>query len=173
MKTSHPFLFSLVVTGSSRGIGAAIAIRLAEHGADIIVNYHSSPKPAQEVAEKITSLGQKAITVRADVSKKADIEQLFKEGISTFGHVDIVMSNSGIEHFDDLENVTEEAFDKVMAVNVRGQFLVAQQAYTHVSEGGRVVLTSSVSANKVIYYYTFFSFRSLLFSMLVLLGTRE
>lgn len=134
------------VTGSSRGIGAAIVTRLASHGANVVVNYHSSPDAAEAVAEKCRSFGVCAICVKADVSKPESIAQLFETTIKEFGGVDIVMSNSGVEHFDDIQNVKGEDIDKVFGVNVKGQFMVAQQAFTHVRNNGRVVLMSSISA---------------------------
>jgi len=134
------------VTGSGRGIGAAIVTRLASHGADVIVNYHSSPQAAEAVAEKCRSLGVRSICVKADVSKPESIAQLFETAVKEFGGIDIVMSNSGIEHFDDIPNVKSEDIDKVFNTNVKGQFLVAQQAFAHVRDNGRVILMSSISA---------------------------
>ena len=134
------------MTGSSRGIGAAIALRLASHGADVVINYHSSPAGASAIAEQARALGVKAISVQADVSKAAEIEGLFKAAQAEFGRVDIVMSNSGIEHFGELESVTGEEIDKVLAVNVKAQFMVAQQAHKYLSDNGRLILISSISA---------------------------
>ncbi|KAM0085576.1 hypothetical protein ACKRZS_002182 [Fusarium odoratissimum] len=120
-----------LVTGSSRGIGAAIATRLAKHGAKLGINYVSSASAAESVAENIRSLGVEAIAIKADVSKPK---------------LDIVMSNSGIEHFGDLESVTDEEIDKVLGVNVKAQFVMAQQAYKHLEDEGRLILISSISA---------------------------
>ena len=139
-------IFTNPVTGSSRGIGAAIAIRLASYAADVVVNYHSSPKAAEAVTEECRSLGVRAICIQADVSKPEPIAHLFKEAIDEFGAIDIVMSNSGIEHFDDIPNVKSEDIYKVFDINVEGQFLVAQQAFAHVRDNGRVILMSPVSA---------------------------
>ena len=135
-----------LVTGSGRGIGAAIALRLASHGADVVINYHSSSDAAEGVANKARELGVKATTVKGDVSKRADIANLFETAKKEFGHVDIVMSNSGIEHFGDLETVKEEEIDRVFAVNVKGQFFVAQEAHKHLADNGRLLLISSISA---------------------------
>ncbi|KAE8350462.1 Versicolorin reductase [Aspergillus coremiiformis] len=135
-----------LVTGSGRGIGAAIAIRLAQHGAHVVVNYASSASAAEKVAEQIRSYGVKAIAVKANVSKVEDLTVLFQAVISEFGRLDIVMSNSGVEHFGHLPDVTEAEIDKALAVNVKGQFFVAQQAYKHLADHGRLILTSSISA---------------------------
>lgn len=121
-------------------------VRLASHGADVVVNYHSSPKAAEAVAEECRSLGVRAICVQANISKPEPIAHLFKAAIDEFGAIDIVMSNSGVEHFDDIPNVKTEDIDKVFGINVKGQFLVAQQAFAHVRENGRVILMSSISA---------------------------
>jgi NAD(P)-dependent dehydrogenase (short-subunit alcohol dehydrogenase family) len=111
-----------------------------------VVNYHSSPEAAEAVAEKCRSLGVRAICVKADVLKPESVAQLFGMAVEEYGGVDIVMSNSGIEHFDDIPNVKGEDIDRVFGVNVKGQFMVAQQAFAHVRENGRVILMSSISA---------------------------
>ncbi|TRX97169.1 hypothetical protein FHL15_001963 [Xylaria flabelliformis] len=136
-----------LVTGSSRGIGAAIALRLAQDGADVVINYVSSTSAAEEVAKKARGLGVRAAIIKADVSKADEIAALFAKAKEELGRIDIVMSNSGIEHFGDLEDVSQETFDRVYAVNVRGQFLVAQQTHKYIEEGGRLFLIGSVSAN--------------------------
>ncbi|KAI0455936.1 hypothetical protein F5B21DRAFT_513733 [Xylaria acuta] len=136
-----------LVTGSSRGIGAAIALRLAKDGADVVINYVSSVSAAEEVARKARDLGVRAAVIKADVSKADEIVALFAKAREELGRIDIVMSNSGIEHFGNLEDVTQETFDRVYAVNVRGQFLVAQETHKYIEEGGRLFLIGSVSAN--------------------------
>ncbi|KAK8211032.1 hypothetical protein IWZ01DRAFT_306057 [Phyllosticta capitalensis] len=135
-----------IVTGSSRGIGASICLRLAQHGASVTINYVSSASRAEEVAEKARALGVKAITVKADVSKRDELAQLFERTKKEFGRVDVVMSNSGIEHFGTLSDVTEEEIDAVLAVNVKAQYFVAQMAEKYMENGGRLVLISSISA---------------------------
>lgn len=138
-----------VVTGSSRGIGAATALRLAQHGADVAINYVNSAQAAESVADQVRSLGVKAITVKADVSREEDIKDLFEKIIEAFGRVDIVFSNSGIEHFRAVPDVTGEEIDQVFSVNVKAQFFVAQQSYKHIANDGRLILMSSISAQKV------------------------
>ncbi|CAG8374219.1 unnamed protein product [Penicillium salamii] len=137
-----------LVTGSSRGIGSAIAVRLGQHGANVVVNYVSSSDAAEQMAEQIRSHGVKAITVKANVSKKEEIEMLFQRIIAEFGQLDIVISNSGVEHFGRLEEVTEAEIDKTFNVNVKGQFFVAQEAYKYLASSGRLILTSSVAAQQ-------------------------
>lgn len=137
------------MTGSSRGIGATTALRLAQHGADVAVNYTNSAAAAESVAEKIRSFGVRAITVKADVSKETDIKAVFEEVMEEFGRLDIVLSNSGIEHFGSVSTVTEAEIDNILRVNVKGQFFVTQQAYKHLADNGRLILMSSISAFKV------------------------
>ena len=135
-----------LVTGSSRGLGAGIAIELGRHGVSVVVNYAKSVSAAKEVVAEIESFGSKAIAIQADISKTPEVSRLFNDALSHFGRLDIVVSNSGIETFCKEEDVTEEIYDQVFDVNTRGQFFVAQHALRHVSEYGRIILTSSVAA---------------------------
>jgi 3-oxoacyl-[acyl-carrier protein] reductase len=134
-----------VVTGASKGIGAAIAKHLAAEGASVIVNYASSKTGADKVVSEITSVGDKAVAVQGDVSKKADIDRLFVETKKAFGHVDILVNNAGVYEFGPLENVTEEHFHKQFNLNVLGLLLTTQEAVKHfTSAGGSIVNISSV-----------------------------
>jgi 3-oxoacyl-[acyl-carrier protein] reductase len=134
-----------VVTGASKGIGAAIATHLAAEGAAVVVNYASSKSGADKVVTQITGAGGKAVAVQADVSKSADIGKLFSETKKTFGRVDILVNNAGIYEFGPLENVTEEHFHKQFNLNVLGLLLVTQEAAKHFpAAGGSIVNISSV-----------------------------
>src|SRR5688572_3484706 len=117
-----------VVTGASKGIGAAIAKHLAAEGAAIVVNYASSKTGADNVVAEITSAGGKAVAVQADMAKEADIGRLFTETKKAFGRLDILVNNAGIYEFAPLENVTEEFFHKQFNLNVLGVILAAQAA---------------------------------------------
>ena len=139
----------MTVTGSGRGIGAAIALALAERGMNVVVNYGSSAAAAESTAEKARKFGVKAITVKANVAVKGDLDRLFQTAIQEFKKIDLVMSNSGIEHFGAVDTVTEEEIDRTFAVNVKAQFFVAQEAYKYLADNGRLILTSSISAQKV------------------------
>ncbi|KAL1591778.1 Short chain dehydrogenase AgnL6 [Paraconiothyrium brasiliense] len=136
-----------LVTGSGRGIGAAMAIELARCGAKIIVNYAKSAGPAGKVVEQIKSLGSDAVAIQADVSKVAETQKLFEEASKPFGQIHIVCSNAGVVSFGHLEDVTEEEFDRVFSINTRGQFFVAREAYKYLTEGGRIILMSSNTAD--------------------------
>ncbi|WP_340013744.1 SDR family oxidoreductase [Paenibacillus sp. FSL K6-1318] len=128
-----------VVTGSSRGIGRAIAEQLAELGADVVINYASRPDKAEEVAEIVRQKGVRAITVQADLARKEDVERLFSETISELGKVDILINNAGIMKTTPLAEVTEEEFDQQFAINVKGTFFACQQALKHMEDAGRIV----------------------------------
>jgi 3-oxoacyl-[acyl-carrier protein] reductase len=134
-----------VVTGASKGIGAAIAKHLAAEGASLVVNYASSKAGADKVVAEITGAGGKAIAVQGDMSKKSDIEHLFAETKKTFGPLDILVNNAGIYEFAPLENVTEELFHKQFNLNVLGLILTTQEALKYFGPaGGSVINISSV-----------------------------
>lgn len=134
------------VTGSSRGIGRAIVLKLASHGANVVINYMASAKAAETVADEARAFGVQAITVKADVSNKDEIVAMFAKAKHDFGQLDIVMSNSGIEHFGALTDVTGAEIDHVLGVNVKAQFFVAQAAFEHLNDSGRLIMISSISA---------------------------
>ena len=134
-----------VVTGASKGIGAAIARALAAEGAFVVVNYSSSKSGADKVVGEITSAGGKAIAVQGDMAKKTDIERLFAETKKTFGQLDILVNNAGIYEFAPLENISEELFHKQFNLNVLGLILATQEAAKHFGPtGGSVINTSSI-----------------------------
>jgi len=136
-----------VITGASKGIGAAIAKALATEGAAVAVNYSSSKSGADKVVAEITGSGGKAVAVQADMSKRADIERLFAETKKTFRRLDILVNNAGIYEFAPLENVTEEHFEKHFNLNVRGLLLASQAAAKLFdSAGGSIINISSVAS---------------------------
>ena len=136
-----------VITGASKGIGAAIAKALATEGAAVAVNYSSSKSGADKVVAEITGSGGKAVAVQADMSKRADIERLFAETKKTFRRLDILVNNAGIYEFAPLENVTEEHFEKHFNLNVRGLLLASQAAAKLFdSAGGSIMNISSVAS---------------------------
>jgi 3-oxoacyl-[acyl-carrier protein] reductase len=136
-----------VVTGASKGIGAAIAKALAVEGAAVVVNYASSRAGADKVVAEITGNGGKAVAVQADVAKKPDIERLFAETKKAFGALDILVNNAGIYEFLPLEKITEDHFHKQFNVNVLGQILATQEAVKHFgSTGGSIINISSVAS---------------------------
>ena len=136
-----------VVTGASKGIGAAIAKALAVEGAAVVVNYASSRAGADKVVAEITANGGKAVAVQADVAKKPDIERLFAETKKAFGALDILVNNAGVYEFMPLEKITEDHFHRHFNVNVLGLILATQEAVKHFgSTGGSIINISSVAS---------------------------
>lgn len=136
-----------LITGAGRGIGKGIALELGKRGANIVVNYGSSAKSAEEVVAELAKLGSKGFAVQADISKPDSVSELFEKAVAHFGHIDFVISNSGMEVWCAETEVTPELFDKVFNLNTRGQFFVAQNALKHCRHGGRLILTSSIAAS--------------------------
>lgn len=135
-----------VVTGASKGIGAAVARALGAEGASVVVNYASSKDGADKVVEAIRAGGGKAIAVKADVSKTADASALIDDTIKAFGRLDVLVNNSGVYEFAPIEGVTEESFHRMFNINVLGLLLVTQAAAKHLPEGGSIInIGSAVS----------------------------
>jgi 3-oxoacyl-[acyl-carrier protein] reductase len=136
-----------LVTGASRGIGRAIAIRLAKSGASVVVNYSSSPGEAQKTVEKIKAAGGKAVAIQADIGRVSEITRLFDEAIKHFGKLDILVNNAGVIIIKPVGDTTEADFDRLFAINVKGTFFACQQAATRLADHGRIInLSSSVTA---------------------------
>jgi 3-oxoacyl-[acyl-carrier protein] reductase len=132
-----------IVTGASRGIGRAVAQRLAHDGFAVVVNYANNAGQAAEAVAGIASAGGTAFAVKADVSIPADVERLFDETLKKFGSVDVIVNNSGIMPLSPIGKADVELFDKVIGTNLRGTFLVLAQAAQHVAAGGRIIAFSS------------------------------
>ncbi|KAK7993177.1 hypothetical protein PG989_006558 [Apiospora arundinis] len=135
-----------LVTGSGRGIGAAIALQLGRLGAKVVINYANSVEHAEKVVAEIKAVGSDAVAFQADIRQVPQTERLFAQALEHFRRLDIVCSNSGVVSFGHLGEVTEAEFDRVFSLNTRGQFFVAREAYRHLGEGGRIVLMSSNTA---------------------------
>jgi 3-oxoacyl-[acyl-carrier protein] reductase len=138
-----------VVTGASKGIGAAIAKHLASLGATVVVNYATSKSGADKVVDEISKAGGKAIAIQADVAKPADITRLFAETKKAFGKVDILVNNAGIYDFRPLEQIDAEHFHKQFDLNVLGLILATQEAVKYFpTTGGNVINLSSVVSSR-------------------------
>jgi 3-oxoacyl-[acyl-carrier protein] reductase len=136
-----------VVTGASKGIGAAIASHLADEGAAVVVNYATSREGADRVVNEIRTRGGKAVAVQANVAKEEDIRRLFLEATKAFGRLDILVNNAGVYEFAPLEAVTAEHFHKQFNLNVLGLILSTQEAVKHMgAAGGSIINISSVAA---------------------------
>lgn len=146
MKTNEQRLAgrNAVVTGASKGIGAAIAQRLAAEGAGVVVNYARDREGTDRVVAAITAEGGRAVAVKADLSKVGEAGQLFAEGVRAFGGVDILVNNAGVYEFAPLEGVTPEHFHRQFDLNVLGLLLTTQEAVKHFpSRGGSIINISS------------------------------
>ncbi|RCG16259.1 SDR family NAD(P)-dependent oxidoreductase [Streptomyces diacarni] len=149
--TSHPPLTgtSALVTGGSRGIGAAIARRLAADGADVALTYVSAEERAKEVAEDIRALGRRALAIRADSASPTEPVEAVHRTAREFGRLDILVNNAGIFPAGPLEELTPDTIDRALAVHVRAALLAAQAAAGHMRAGGRIVTIGSNLADRV------------------------
>jgi 3-oxoacyl-[acyl-carrier protein] reductase len=133
-----------IVTGASKGIGAAIAKHLGAAGASVVVNYSASQANADKVVAEITAAGGKAVAIQANVSQPADIERLFTEAEAAFGKLDVLVNNAGVFDFAPLEKITVEHFRRMFDINVLGVILATQAALKHFNPaGGSIINTSS------------------------------
>jgi len=132
-----------IVTGASRGIGRAIALRLSQEGASVVVNYKRGAEQAKDVVSAIEAAGGKALAVQADVSKTAEIRDLFDRTQETYSQIDILVNNAGVTLSKPVAEVTEAEFDNLFAINVKGTFFACQEAAKRMAEGGRIVNFSS------------------------------
>jgi len=132
-----------LVTGGSRGIGRAIGEKLAAEGATVIINYARNEQLAQEVVKAISAKGGKAIAIRADVSRPAEVRRLFSEAERAVGGLDIVVANAGVHIAKPLIENTEADYDYIFDINTRGVFFTLQEAGRRVRDGGRIVVVST------------------------------
>ena len=136
-----------IVTGSSRGVGRAVALGYAKEGANLIVNYTSNEKAANEVVDLIQSMGSKAVAVKADVALKADAEKLVNAAIDNYGRLDILVNNAGFTRPALMLNMTEDEWDQVVDIHMKGAFLCSQAAALKMKEqkSGKIINVTSVA----------------------------
>ncbi|MFH8366022.1 3-oxoacyl-ACP reductase family protein [Streptomyces sp. NPDC018031] len=138
-----------LVTGGSRGIGAAVALRLAEDGADVALTFQSGERAAQEIVDRIKGLGRRALAVRADSAEATAVRAAVDEAAAEFGRLDILVNNAGAGVLGPIADISSADVDRVLAVNVRAPYLAAQAAVAHLREGGRIISIGSCMAERV------------------------
>lgn len=132
-----------IVTGASRGIGAAVAKRLASDGFTVLVNYSGSAQAAEAVVREIETAGGRAISAQADVANAADVRRLFDTAEEVYGGVDVLVNNAGVMALAPVAELKDEDFDRLFAINVKGSYNTMREAATRLREGGRIVNFSS------------------------------
>ncbi len=138
----------ILVTGASRGIGAAIALKLADAGAKVIVNYAGGREAAERTVDQIKQRGGDAIALQADVSKAGDVKALFDAAIAHYGRIDVLVNNAGIMITKLIKDTTDEDFTRQFDINVRGTFNTLREAATRLADNGSVI-NFSTSVNRI------------------------
>jgi 3-oxoacyl-[acyl-carrier protein] reductase len=140
-----------LVTGGSRGIGAAIAKRLASDGAAVAITYNASPEKANEVVAAIEAEGGKALAIKADSANSAEVKAAVAGTVEHFGHLEVLVNNAGILLRGDVGSFSLDEFDRIVAVNIRSIFAAVQEASKHMGEGGRIVNIGSMVADRIMF----------------------
>jgi 3-oxoacyl-[acyl-carrier protein] reductase len=138
-----------LVTGGSRGIGAAIALRLARDGADVAITYSSSPERAQQVVTEISKHGGKALAIQADAADQSAVRGAVQQAAKDFGKLDILVNNAGVLALGGIADFPAEDFEKALSVNVRSVFTAIQEAVRHMPDGGRIITIGSVNSERM------------------------
>ncbi|MDG2520552.1 SDR family oxidoreductase [Caulobacter segnis] len=139
-----------LVTGGSRGIGAAIATALADAGADVAITYSGSADRAARVVKAIEAKGRKAVAIRADSADPAAVKRSVDETVGALGGLDILVNNAAIVHYNLIADISAREIDEMFAVNVRGPILAAQAAIPHLKAGGRIISIGSAGADRIV-----------------------
>ncbi|MDF4203292.1 SDR family oxidoreductase [Maribacter sp. SA7] len=147
----------IIVTGASRGIGQEVAFLLAENGAKVVVNHSNSSEDAEKTVNKIKANGGEAIAIKADVSNREQVTQLFDKTIAAFGEVNVLVNNAGIMISKELKDSTQEDFSKLFDVNVRGIFNTLQEANTKLADKGNIINFSSSTVKLMFPTYALYS----------------
>lgn len=138
-----------LVTGASRGIGAAIAKKLAEEGADVAITYAKDKQAAEKVLAEIETLGRRGLIIAADSADAEAVKQVVARTVQAFGRLDILVNNAGVFPYGPFEQVSLDEFDRTMAIHARGAFVAAQAASPHLPQGGRIISIGSNLAEQV------------------------
>ncbi|MGI5531700.1 SDR family oxidoreductase [Streptomyces syringium] len=140
---------AVLVTGGSRGIGAAIALAMAEAGADVAITYTADEAAAKEVVRRIEAIGRRGVAVRADAGDAGDAAGAVDWAAQTLGRLDVLVNNAGVGVLGPLAGLTLADVDRVLAVNVRGAFLASQAAASHMGQGGRIITIGTCMTQRV------------------------
>jgi len=140
---------SALVTGASRGIGAAIAKRLAKDGANVALTYSSSPERARQVAEEIAKEGGRALAIQADAADQAAVRAAVQQTAKEFGSIDILVNNAGVLALGPIADFPADEFERALAVNVRSVFTAIQETLRHMPDGGRIITIGSVNSERM------------------------
>jgi 3-oxoacyl-[acyl-carrier protein] reductase len=146
-----------IVTGASRGIGAAVAERLGRDGFGVVINYSSNAAPAEKLAQEIEAAGGRALPMRADVSDPAAVQSMFSSTEAAFGGIDVLVNNAGIMHLATLADAGDAFFDQHIAVNLKGTFNCLREAAKHLRNGGRIINFSSSVVGLYQPYYSIYA----------------
>ncbi|WP_027066746.1 MULTISPECIES: glucose 1-dehydrogenase [Maribacter] len=147
----------ILITGASRGIGQEIAFLLAENGAKVVVNHSKSDKDAEATVAEIEKNGGNAIAIKADVSDRDQVTELFNQAIKTFGKIDVLVNNAGVMISKKLKDNTQEDFNKLFDVNVKGVFNTLQEADSKLSDNGNIINISSSTVKLMFPTYALYS----------------
>ncbi|MDK1377586.1 MULTISPECIES: 3-oxoacyl-ACP reductase family protein [unclassified Sinorhizobium] len=168
-----------LVTGASRGIGAAIATMLADKGADVAITYERSAERAAEVVRAIESKGRRSVAIQADSADPAAVKRSVDEAVQALGGLDILVNNAAIALYDTIANISVGDIDALLSVNVRSPLLASQAAIPHLKEGGRIVTIGSAGAERIVgdtgtvYYMTKSALHSFTRGLARELGSRD
>jgi len=138
-----------LVTGGSRGIGKGIVLALAQAGASVAVNYHSKAQEAEAVVTEVKKFGVDSFSVQADVSNRQQVTKMFEEVKNKFGQLNILVNNAGIVYMNPIDKITEEEWNNVLNINLKGQFLCIQEAIKIMSKGSKIIDISSIASGGV------------------------
>lgn len=162
-----------LVTGGSRGIGAGIALRLAEEGATVAISYARSKTQADEVVKKIGEFDVRGAAYKADATSEAESRKLVEDVIKEFGKIDILINNAGVFEIEPLDNITLEHYDRIFNVNVRGVIGTTIAAVKKIAEGGRIINISSIAATETVAGFSVYSASKAALSTLTRIWAQE
>lgn len=140
---------SAFVTGGSRGIGAAIAMRLAKEGADVALTYSSSPERAQRVVDDISGVGRKGLAIKADAADQRAVRAAVQQAAEAFGKIDVLVNNAGVLALGPIANFPAEDFERALSVNVHSVFTAIQEVLKNMPDGGRIITIGSVNSERM------------------------